>query len=72
LYEKRIEMFNVHVEATAARHGLALIDLFSLTREIGGEMFSADGFHPSGEGYEAWAEQMETVIEPLLRSEARP
>ncbi len=71
LYEKRIEMFNLHVEATAARHGLTLINLYALSREIGA-LFSPDGFHPSGEGYQAWAERMKYSIEPLLRAEARP
>jgi len=36
LYEKRIEMFNVHVTATAARHGLVLIHLYALSRELRG------------------------------------
>jgi acyl-CoA thioesterase-1 len=75
LYEKRIEMFNLHVEATASRHGIALIDLYAVSREIlpgGDELFSADGFHPSAAGYEIWAERMLQVIGPLLREEAHP
>jgi lysophospholipase L1-like esterase len=75
LYEKRIEMFNLHVTATAARHALPLVDLHAFSREMfpgRAEMFSADGFHPSDAGYQAWAERMLKVIEPLLRPEARP
>src|SRR5205085_11235090 len=75
LYEKRIEMFNLHVEATASRHGLALIDLYAMSREVlssRDDLFSADGFHPSAAGYQAWAERMVPHIEPLLGEEARP
>jgi lysophospholipase L1-like esterase len=75
LYEKRIEMFNVHVEATAARHGLTLIDLYAVSRETlpgRDDLFSPDGFHPSAAGYEIWAEAMLPKIQPLLREEARP
>lgn len=75
LYEKRIEMFNIHVTATAARHGLVLIDLYALSREMlpsRGELFSPDGFHPSAAGYQAWAERMLPLVKPLLREEAHP
>ena len=56
LYERRIEVFNEHVEATAARHHFTLVDLFSATKRLGGKtgLFSADGFHPSAEGYQEW------------------
>jgi lysophospholipase L1-like esterase len=65
-------MFNVHV--TAARHGLVLIDLYALSRELlpGRELFSPDGFHPSAAGYQAWAERMLPLVKPLLREEAHP
>jgi lysophospholipase L1-like esterase len=66
-------MFNVHV--TAARHGLVLIDLYALRRELlpgGGELFSPDGLHPSAAGYQAWAERMLPLVKPLLREEAHP
>ena len=69
LYEKRIEMFNEHVTATAARHGLGLVDLYRLSREIlpgHPELFSADGFHPSALGYEAWAERMLPIVAAAL------
>ena len=74
LYEKRIEMFNEHVTATAARHGLALVDLYGLSREIlpgRPGMWSADGFHPSAEGYEEWARRMLPSVQALLREGAR-
>jgi lysophospholipase L1-like esterase len=69
IYEKRIEMFNDHVTATAARHGLTLIDLWSLSREIlpgRPELFSSDGYHPSALGYELWAARMAPAAERML------
>jgi acyl-CoA thioesterase I len=72
LYERRIEAFNDHVEATAARHGFAWVDLYSHSRLVlpgHPEYFCADGFHPSAEGYEEWATfltpQIARVLEPL-------
>lgn len=73
LYEKRIEMFNEHVTATAGRHGLSLVDLYALSREIlpgRPELWSPDGFHPSGEGYEQWAQLMLPTVRALLREGA--
>jgi acyl-CoA thioesterase I len=73
VYEKRIELFNERIAATAARHGLSLVDLYSWSREaLPGrkELFSPDGFHPSAAGYEVWAERMAPHIEPLLRQGA--
>ena len=72
-YEKRIEMFNEHVTATAARHSLALIDLYALSRELlpgRADLWSPDGFHPSAEGYEEWAQRMLPGVAPLLRERA--
>ena len=73
LYEKRIEIFNEHVTATAARHSLALVDLYGLSRDLlpgRPELWSADGFHPSAEGYEQWARRMLPEVAPLLRERA--
>ena len=77
VYERRIEMFNEHVTATAARHALTLIDLYAWSRDaLPGhpELFSNDGFHPSAAGYEVWAERMLAPIAALLREpvSARP
>src|SRR5205823_2355116 len=69
LYEKRIEIFNEHVTATAARHRFTAIDLFSWSRQVlpgHPEFFSEDGFHPSGEGYDIWAQRMLPAVERLL------
>jgi lysophospholipase L1-like esterase len=70
MYERRIELFNEHVTASAARHGLTLIDLYALSREaLPGrpELFCSDGFHPSALGYDVWAERMSAPIAALLR-----
>ncbi len=73
-FERRIEVFNRHIEATAARHGFAYVDLFALSRQALGERpdyFSPDGFHPSDSGYEAWAEVLWPTVRGLFdRSEA--
>lgn len=68
-YERRIEMFNEHVTATAARHGLSLVDLYAMSRAIlpgRPQLWSEDGFHPSAEGYEEWARRMLPTVVALL------
>lgn len=72
LYEKRIEIFNAHIEATAARHRLTLVDLYAGSRELlpdRGELWSEDGFHPSAEGYQEWARLMLPVVADMLRED---
>ncbi len=73
IYEKRIELFNDHIAATAARHGLTLIDLYGWSREVlpqRDDLFSPDGFHPSARGYDVWAERMLSPATALLREAA--
>ena len=68
-YERRLQVFNEHIESTVARHHLSLVDLWKLSRRaFAGRqgLFAADGFHPSAEGYEAWAELMLPVLENVL------
>jgi acyl-CoA thioesterase I len=70
IYERRIELFNEHVTATAARHGLTLVDLYTWSRNtLAGrpELFSPDGFHPSALGYDVWADRMLPPVISLLR-----
>jgi acyl-CoA thioesterase I len=70
IYERRIELFNEHITATAARHGLTLVDLHGWSRgALPGhpEMFSPDGFHPSARGYDVWAERMLSPVAALLQ-----
>jgi len=70
IYERRIELFNEHVTATAARHDLTLVDLYAWSRDVlpsRPELFSSDGFHPSALGYDVWAERMLAPAVALLR-----
>lgn len=60
-YQREIESFNQRLEEIARRHEVVIFDIFTITRrELPShpEYFSSDGFHPSDEGYELWAEQM--------------
>ena len=68
LYERRIEVFNEHVEATAARHHFFLVDLFGATKRLRGKagLFSSDGFHPSAEGYEEWTAHLWPAVHAAL------
>lgn len=72
LYERRIEVFNEHVEATAARHHFTHVDLFTATKRLRGRanLFSPDGFHPSAEGYEEWAAQLWPAVHALAGESA--
>ncbi len=70
IYQRRIELFNEHVTATTARHGLTLVDLYTWSRDVLGarpELFSPDGFHPSALGYDVCAERMLAPAVALLR-----
>ena len=70
IYERRIELFNEHVTATAARHDLTLVDLYAWSRDVlpsRPELFSSDGFHPSALGYDVWAGRMLAPAVSLLR-----
>jgi lysophospholipase L1-like esterase len=61
LVDWRIKTLNDVVAEVARRHGLPLVDLYRYSRtHLPGrpELFSPDGFHPSAEGYELWAEAM--------------
>lgn len=57
---RHIIRFNGRIAAIAARHELAVIDLYAASAEFARrrERFSADGLHPSDAGYEFWAEAM--------------
>lgn len=60
-YQRQIERFNERLEEIARRHGVTIFDVFSIThRDLPShpEYFSSDGFHPSDEGYELWANEM--------------
>jgi acyl-CoA thioesterase I len=48
-----IQQWNAVISSVAGRHGASVVDLDARWREITErpELISADGFHPSGEGY---------------------
>lgn len=69
-YQRKIVLFNQKLEEIAARYGVVVFDIYSITkRELPShpEYFSADGFHPSDAGYELWAEEMWPVLEKVIQ-----
>ena len=52
-----VDRWNQVIAAASARHGATLVDLFSRWQEVAEhpEYLSADGFHPSAEGYQRLA-----------------
>jgi lysophospholipase L1-like esterase len=65
----RIVLFNEVIADTVARHNFRLVDTFDQSREIiprHPEFFSADGFHPSEEGYEYWAKMMWPAVKEAI------
>ena len=68
-YQERIILFNRKLEEIAGRHGVVVFDVFNITHQElpkHPEYFSADGFHPSDEGYELWAQQMWPTIAGII------
>lgn len=66
---RRINLFNEKLEAIAKRYELSVVDTYSEThRTIPShpEFFSEDGFHPSAEGYEYWAETMWPTVKAAM------
>lgn len=64
-YQQVIARFNRKLEEIAARHGVTVFDVYTITHEqlpAHPEFFSGDGFHPSDKGYELWAEKMWPTI----------
>jgi lysophospholipase L1-like esterase len=56
--EAEVDRWNQAIAETTARHGATLVDLYAHWQEVAEhpEYLSADGFHPSSEGYQALAE----------------
>ena len=68
-YQRQIESFNQRLEEIARQHEVTIFDVFTITRrELPShpEHFSSDGFHPSDDGYEFWAEQMWPTIAGVI------
>jgi lysophospholipase L1-like esterase len=64
--ERLTVQFNDALRNRARRHGVELVDLYSVSREEvprRPELLAADGYHPSDAGYARWAELMWRGIE---------
>jgi len=64
-YHQTIVRFNGKLEEIASRHNVTVFDIYTITHAqlpSHPEYFSSDGFHPSDEGYELWAEKMWPTI----------
>ncbi|HEX8456286.1 MAG TPA: SGNH/GDSL hydrolase family protein [Pyrinomonadaceae bacterium] len=69
---QRIQLFNTHIAEIAVRHNVALVNAYDMSREVipnHPEFFSADGFHPSDEGYEYWAKMMWPAVKQAIGEE---
>jgi acyl-CoA thioesterase I len=72
-YQQQIARFNEKLEEIARRHEVTIFDIYSIThRDLPShpEYFSADGFHPSDEGYELWAKEMWPTIAHVIGASA--
>jgi len=60
-----VDRWNRVIADTTARHGDTLVDLYSTWQEVAQhpEYLSADGFHPSSEGYQALADVFGAVLD---------
>jgi lysophospholipase L1-like esterase len=61
VYQRQIDDFCKRLEEIANKHGVTIFDIYTITKQelpSHPEYFSADGFHPSDQGYELWASQM--------------
>lgn len=68
-YQQQIIRFSKRLEEIAARHGVTVFDIYTITHEqlaSHPEYFSADGFHPSDDGYELWATQMWPTVAQVI------
>lgn len=60
-YQRQIVEFCKRLEEIANKYGVTIFDIYTTTKKelpSHPEYFSADGFHPSDEGYELWATEM--------------
>src|ERR1041384_4683263 len=66
---RRIALFNERIAQIAAAHQVTLVDAYTMSRDVipaHPEFFSADGFHPSDEGYEYWAKMMWPTVKTAI------
>lgn len=66
LVAQRIDEFNRVLFALAKRPRVEVVDLFALSHQEKHRveaLFSSDGFHPSGAGYQLWADSLWPCVE---------
>jgi len=71
-YQQQIVQFSKRLEEIAARHGVVVFDVYTITtKELPShpEYFSSDGFHPSDLGYELWAQEMWPTLARVIGEE---
>jgi acyl-CoA thioesterase I len=64
-----VQLFNEKVHEIAERYNLLLVDVYAETHKVipvHPEFFSEDGFHPSAEGYEYWAQTMWPTVKTAI------
>jgi acyl-CoA thioesterase I len=64
----RIVDFNRIIAKLKARPNFTVVDLFSVSVELGArfsELFGSDGFHPSSKGYDRWADALWPHVEAV-------
>jgi acyl-CoA thioesterase I len=69
---RSVQLFNEKLEAIAKRYELMVVDTYTETHRViptHPEFFSEDGFHPSAEGYEYWAEAMWPMVKSAIDKE---
>jgi len=68
-YQRQIVQFSRRLGEIANRYGVTVFDVHTITKaELPShpEYFSADGFHPSDQGYELWASSMWPTVEEVI------
>jgi acyl-CoA thioesterase-1 len=66
---RRVNLFNERIKEIAGRHNLPVVDAYTATHDViqsNPGFFSDDGFHPSDEGYERWAEMMWPTVKTAI------
>ena len=64
--ERRAQALNGELRRVATARGYELLDLYAVGLADQPHFFSADGFHPSSEGYAYWAEQLWPLVRRAL------
>ena len=71
ILQARIAALNQCITAMGARRNFQVVDLFSPSQQLlpsRPELFSSDGFHPSAQGYDHWAEVLWPHVEAVARA----